>query len=115
MAWLDGHTRNEEDSVSALVMATTPKPTIEAGVALADVRLPLWPLSRTAPQQSYESTPHDGLEKRPSGRDALQALLAFSALHQQVRQRRALASRFNGFDTIAQSTEFEAGEQFVLV
>jgi N-acetylmuramoyl-L-alanine amidase/putative methionine-R-sulfoxide reductase with GAF domain len=114
MAWLDGHTRNEEDSVSALVMATTPKPTIEAGVALADVRLPLWPLSRTAPQQSYESTPHDGLEKRPSGRDALQALLAFSALHQQVRQRRALASRFNGFDTIAQSTEFEAGEQFVL-
>jgi N-acetylmuramoyl-L-alanine amidase/putative methionine-R-sulfoxide reductase with GAF domain len=115
MAWLDGHTRDEETSVSTLVMATTPtKPTIEASVAFADMRLPLWPLSRTAPQQSYESTSHDDRERRPSGRDALQALLAFSALHQQVRQRRALASRFNGFDTIAQSTEFEAGEQFVL-
>jgi N-acetylmuramoyl-L-alanine amidase/putative methionine-R-sulfoxide reductase with GAF domain len=51
---------------------------------------------------------------RPSGRDALQALLAFSALHQQVRQRRALASRAQGFETIARPAEFEATEQFVL-
>jgi N-acetylmuramoyl-L-alanine amidase/putative methionine-R-sulfoxide reductase with GAF domain len=50
---------------------------------------------------------------QPSGRDALQALLAFSALHQQVRRRRALAARQNGFETIAPN-EFEAGEQFVL-
>jgi N-acetylmuramoyl-L-alanine amidase/putative methionine-R-sulfoxide reductase with GAF domain len=51
---------------------------------------------------------------RPAGGDALQALLAFSALHQQVRQRRALASRHNGFETIARPTEFEPAEQFVL-
>ncbi len=51
---------------------------------------------------------------RPSGGDALQALLAFSALHQQVRQRRALASRHKGFETIAPPAEFEATEQFVL-
>ena len=51
---------------------------------------------------------------RPSGGDALQALLAFSAMHQQVRQRRALASRRKGFETIAHPAEFEAGEQFVL-
>jgi N-acetylmuramoyl-L-alanine amidase/putative methionine-R-sulfoxide reductase with GAF domain len=50
---------------------------------------------------------------QPSGRDALQALLAFSALHQQVRRRRALASQ-HGFETIAPRTEFEAGERFVL-
>jgi N-acetylmuramoyl-L-alanine amidase/putative methionine-R-sulfoxide reductase with GAF domain len=40
--------------------------------------------------------------------------LAFSALHQQVRQRRALAARYQGFETVARATEFEAGEQFVL-
>ena len=51
---------------------------------------------------------------RPSGRDALQALLAFSALHEQVRRRRALARRQAGFDTISTTAEFEAGEQFVL-
>ena len=51
---------------------------------------------------------------RPAGGDALQALLAFSALHQQVRQRRALASKHNGFDTIEHPAEFEAQEQFVL-
>ena len=35
-------------------------------------------------------------------------------MHQQVRQRRALASRRNGFETIARATEFETSEQFVL-
>jgi N-acetylmuramoyl-L-alanine amidase/putative methionine-R-sulfoxide reductase with GAF domain len=102
-------------------MATTPtKPTIEvaAGHAdlRADMRLPLWPLGRTVPGPgtSYQGASHEVPEARPSGRDALQALLAFSALHQQVRQRRALASRLNGFEAIAQPTEFEATEQFVL-
>ncbi len=56
----------------------------------------------------------EGQELRPSGGDALQALLAFSAMHQQVRQRRALASRRNGFETIVRPTEFETSEQFVL-
>jgi N-acetylmuramoyl-L-alanine amidase/putative methionine-R-sulfoxide reductase with GAF domain len=63
---------------------------------------------------SYHVTSYEDRELQPSGRDALQALLAFSALHQQVRQRRALASRHSGFETIARPNEFEAVEQFVL-
>jgi N-acetylmuramoyl-L-alanine amidase/putative methionine-R-sulfoxide reductase with GAF domain len=95
-------------------MATTPtKPTVEVSSELTDLRVPVWPLERsvsaTGPGTSFEVR-----DSRPTGRDALQALLAFSALHQQVRQRRALASRCNGFETIARPTEFEAGEQFVL-
>jgi N-acetylmuramoyl-L-alanine amidase/putative methionine-R-sulfoxide reductase with GAF domain len=51
---------------------------------------------------------------KPSQRDALQALLAFSALHDQVRRRRALATRHNGFDSSTPVTEFETTELFVL-
>ena len=53
-------------------------------------------------------------ELRPSGSDALQALLAFSAMHQQVRQRRALAARHSGFESLPPKSEFAAEEQFVL-
>ncbi len=117
MAWLDGHTRDEERSLPAMAMATTPtKPAIEVGPALADVRVPSWPLERSGAGASYQTSYRASYERQqqPSGRDALQALLAFSALHQQVRQRRALASRRNGFDTIAPAAEFEPSEQFVL-
>ncbi len=62
----------------------------------------------------HAATSSETRELRPSGGDALQALLAFSAMHQQVRQRRALASRRNGFETLARATEFETREQFVL-
>jgi N-acetylmuramoyl-L-alanine amidase/putative methionine-R-sulfoxide reductase with GAF domain len=55
----------------------------------------------------------DDFDRRPSGRNALQALLAFSALHEHVRRRRALAARHGGFEAIALA-EFESGEQFVL-
>ena len=51
---------------------------------------------------------------RPFGADALQALLAFSALHQQVRKRRALAFRHKAFDSVPHAAEFAEGEQFVL-
>jgi len=104
-------------------MATTPtKPAIEVGSGLA-ARIPSWPLERgawapgqrTSPEEQSDKWPsHESREVRPSGRDALQALLAFAALHQQVRQRRALASRHSGFETIARPNEFEAQEQFVL-
>ena len=47
-------------------------------------------------------------------RDALQALLAFSSLHDQVRRRRALAHRSPQFDNGARTAEFEQQEQFVL-
>jgi len=100
-------------------MATTPtKPAIELGDKLADAPEPAWPLERGASAsgedvfRSATSPSTRGL--RPSGGDALQALLAFSSLHQQVRQRRALASRHKGFETIAPPAEFEATEQFVL-
>jgi N-acetylmuramoyl-L-alanine amidase/putative methionine-R-sulfoxide reductase with GAF domain len=115
-------------------MATTPtKPTSEVEVRDADAgafdagmsstRLPSWPLQRGdwPPEPIY---PNDRAEKQfrnsqPSARDALQALLAFSAMHQQVRQRRALASRHHGFETIPlgrdfTTHDFEASEQFVL-
>jgi N-acetylmuramoyl-L-alanine amidase/putative methionine-R-sulfoxide reductase with GAF domain len=115
-------------------MATTPtKPTSEVEARDADAgafdagmsssRLPSWPLQRSVwpPEPVY---PYDRAEKQfrnsqPSARDALQALLAFSAMHQQVRQRRALASRHNGFETIPlgrdfTTHDFEASEQFVL-
>ncbi len=111
-------------------MATTPtKPTIEVGAALTDAQVPLWPREHARRQSwrdnSYRQNagsdpnndrnvnPDDERPFRSSGGDALQALLAFSALHQQVRQRRALAAKHNGFETIATS-EFEPAEQFVL-
>ncbi len=95
-------------------MATIPtKPTIDVDARLGGSRVPSWPLGRSAYTPEQSAFP-DVRELRPSGGDALQALLAFSALHQQVRQRRALASRHHGFDTVARATEFEASEQFVL-
>src|SRR5580700_10438212 len=103
-------------------MATTPtKPTIAVDARLGAARVPSWPRGAIAPGQgaphddaSHEAVSDESRDLRPSGRDALQALLAFSALHQQVRQRRALAARHGGFETIARTTEFEAAEQFVL-
>jgi N-acetylmuramoyl-L-alanine amidase/putative methionine-R-sulfoxide reductase with GAF domain len=81
-------------------------------------RLPSWPLQPSAwppdPIYPYNQAEKSIRHSEPSGRDALQALLAFSAMHQQVRQRRALASRHNGFETIAPAHDFEASEQFVL-
>src|SRR5216684_4136630 len=53
-------------------------------------------------------------DRKHSHRDALQALLAFSALHEQVRRRKSLAARSNAFDAVGPEREFEAGEQFVL-
>ena len=103
-------------------MATTPtKPISEVAAGLPESRVPSWPGSTSSPSQG-DGYPNDfppsdlseAPKSRPSGRDALQALLAFSALHQQVRYRRALAARYQGFEVIARPSEFEQGEQFVL-
>jgi N-acetylmuramoyl-L-alanine amidase/putative methionine-R-sulfoxide reductase with GAF domain len=51
---------------------------------------------------------------KPSQRDALQALLAFSSLHEQLRRRKALASRPAPFDSLTPVAEFEPSEQFIL-
>src|SRR5712671_5989933 len=104
-------------------MATIPtKPTVEdsAGSSATTASWPAEQSQLTADQKAF----HARQELRPAGGDALQALLAFSAMHQQVRQRRALASRLNGFDSIprgseseatgSKATEFEAEERFVL-
>jgi N-acetylmuramoyl-L-alanine amidase/putative methionine-R-sulfoxide reductase with GAF domain len=95
-------------------MATTPaKPSLEMSASLPGARVPTWPLDR-----GTASRPHTAFEvgdsHHPGRRDALQALLAFSALHQQIRRRRALSLPSDGFETIGRVTEFEASEQFVL-
>jgi len=94
-------------------MATTPtKPSIEVTPAFPEIGVPAWPRAQERPPAAT-GTYIDEVPEKPSRRDALQALLAFSALHQQVRRRRALAARGTGFEVVPQA-EFEAGEQFVL-
>ncbi len=120
-------------------MATTPtKPDVEARTALAGTTVPGWPREESVAsslsdgghsrdeQHSSSDDPGQQNSTTPSPRDALQALLAFSALHEQVRRRKALAARHNGFDAAAKveqpesepskfgSPEFEPDEQFVL-
>lgn len=102
-------------------MTTTPTPpAIEAGGGLVTARMPAWPRDRSetapVPGSAYEAEPAHA-EPGSSGasrRDALQALLAFSALHQQIRQRRAFAAQNKGFEAVEAAGEFESGEQFVL-
>jgi len=86
---------------------TTTKPDIEMADSLSGSRLPAWP---HAPAQNLD----ENNISKPSQRDALQALLAFSALHDQVRRRKALANRQTGFDSPGAVSEFEATELFVL-
>jgi N-acetylmuramoyl-L-alanine amidase len=111
-------------------MATTPTKTgAEATTPLAVAEIPAWPGGRSiassfakdhpeqyGPAQDHSAHDQSALEavQKPSQRDALQALLAFSALHEQVRRRRALAVRSKGFDAVAPLAEFEEGELFVL-
>src|SRR5579863_6276819 len=92
-------------------MATTPtKTSLDAASEFLGKSVPAWPrMPGPAPHGAYPGE----FELAPSGRDALQALLAFSALHDHVRRRRALAARQAGFESIA-LPEFEAGELFVL-
>ncbi|MGO9084373.1 MAG: N-acetylmuramoyl-L-alanine amidase [Candidatus Sulfotelmatobacter sp.] len=107
-------------------MATTPtKPEVGATTPFAAASMPSWPRGQSAasnfatdhtqpdrPGQDHSSP--DGPTQKPTQRDALQALLAFSALHEQVRRRKALASRLNGFDSATPIAEFDQGELFVL-
>jgi N-acetylmuramoyl-L-alanine amidase/putative methionine-R-sulfoxide reductase with GAF domain len=97
-------------------MATTPtKPGIDASAEFLGNNAPTCPRVKSpATHQALDRNDfRDDFDQRPSGRDALQALLAFSALHEHVRRRRALAARHGGFEAIALA-EFESGEQFVL-
>jgi N-acetylmuramoyl-L-alanine amidase/putative methionine-R-sulfoxide reductase with GAF domain len=86
---------------------TTSKPDIDISDALTADAVPAWPTESAA--SGSDRPPH-----KASQRDALQALLAFSALHDQIRRRKALASRHGGFDSPVAVSEFEPGELFVL-
>jgi len=107
-------------------MATTPtKPEVAATTPFAAASMPSWPRGQSAasnfaadhaqPDRSgHDDSSRGGPAEKPTQRDALQALLAFSALHEQVRRRKALASRLNGFDLATPIAEFDQGELFVL-
>ena len=103
-------------------MATTPtKARVEGTGSLMAASVPAWPAgsgsgSGHSGQGNFGSddSPLGEEGQKPSQLNALQALLAFSALHEQVRHRRALAARHKAFDAGVLGTEFEAGEQFLL-
>src|ERR1700722_1068349 len=96
-------------------MATIPtKPETEATTSFTGAGAPAWPRGQAAVDPAHEldhSSPGDS--NKPSQLNALQALLAFSALHEQVRRRKAFAARHSGFDATP-VVEFEQHEQFVL-
>src|SRR5579885_514666 len=85
-------------------MATSTKPDIDLGPRVGGISVPAWP---TAPVPDIS-------KPASTSRDALQALLAFSALHEQLRRRKALAARLPTFDSKVPLPEFEPTEQFVL-
>jgi N-acetylmuramoyl-L-alanine amidase/putative methionine-R-sulfoxide reductase with GAF domain len=94
---------------------TTTKPDLDVTTPFDGVGVSAWPRGQSASDHlAQDSTRHSS---KPSQHDALQALLAFSALHDQVRRRKALAARNRGFDAgapVAHVAEFEQDEQFVL-
>jgi N-acetylmuramoyl-L-alanine amidase/putative methionine-R-sulfoxide reductase with GAF domain len=90
---------------------TTTKPDLDVTPPFNGVGVSAWPQEQSA-SGLYDYPAEDAT--KPSPRDALQALLAFSALHNQVRRRKALAARNNPFDAGASIAEFEQDEQFVL-
>jgi N-acetylmuramoyl-L-alanine amidase/putative methionine-R-sulfoxide reductase with GAF domain len=93
-------------------MATsTTKPELDVTSSLAGGSVPAWPRGQSA---SLVFDPAGEDRARPSHHDALQALLAFSSLHEQVRRRKMIAARSNGFDAGATVPEFDQGEQFLL-
>ena len=90
---------------------TTTKPDLGVTTPFAGAGVPGWP--REHGDSTASNRPEDDPSK-PSQRDALHALLAFSALHDQVRRRKTLAARHNAFDAVAPAAEFDQQELFVL-
>ena len=100
-------------------MATTPtKPDLAVTASLTTVGVPAWPRSGGSDAdisaEIAQFSAQEFASQKPSQRNALHALLAFSALHDQVRRRKALAARHNGFDAGVLHAEFDHDEQFVL-
>jgi N-acetylmuramoyl-L-alanine amidase len=86
-------------------MATATNPSHEGKIPFTGVEVPLCPPGQTAPADS---------QQEPSQRNTLQALLAFSALHEQVRRRKTLETRRTGDDGVVPEAELEKREQFTL-
>src|SRR6202158_655638 len=78
----------------------------------AGVVVPLCPSGENASRFSTDH-PADSPQE-PSQRNTLQALLAFLALHEQVRRRKTLETRRSGDDGAVPEAEFEEGDQFTL-
>ena len=94
-------------------MATsTTKPDIQLSNAVGGICVPEW--MRPDGVASEASSAHSSDPQKPTQLNALQALLAFSALHDQIRRRKALSARHNGFDSQSLAVEFEPEERFVL-
>ena len=89
-------------------MATSSTKTDVEVSNLAGVRVPDWATRNDGADSA------DEFREKPTQLDALQALLAFSALHDQIRRRRSLGACNSGFDAPVAVAEFEAEEQFVL-
>ncbi len=91
-------------------MATaTTNPSLEGKTPSSGVVLPLCP-----PGQTASSSPTDHPADSQSQRNTLQALLAFLALHEQVRRRKTLENRWAGDEGAVPEAEIEEGEQFTL-
>lgn len=98
-------------------MATAPtKPERESSDAFVPENVPAWPHAAGSVPIATDDVPTTPgvLAGRPTQRDALQVLLAFAALHEQVRRRKALAGRNSGIDSPPPPPEFEEGERFIL-
>lgn len=101
---------------------TTAKPDIEIRDPSSGKPVPAWPQNAGGEPtfaggpaaQSAGGPAAQSSARKPSPQDALQALLAFSALHDQIRRRKALATRSHTFDSPAEGDEFEPAELFVL-
>lgn len=87
-------------------------PSLEGKSPSAGVVVPLCPPGQTA-SSSDTDHPADS-QQEPSQRNTLQALLAFLALHEQVRRRRTLETRRIGNNGAVPEAELEEGEQFTL-
>jgi N-acetylmuramoyl-L-alanine amidase len=94
-------------------MATaTTNPSLAGKIPSAGVVVPFCPPGQTA---SSSSTDHPAdSQQEPSQRNTLQALLAFLALHEQVRRRKTLDTRRTGDDGAVPEAELEEREQFTL-
>ncbi|MGA7566911.1 MAG: N-acetylmuramoyl-L-alanine amidase [Terriglobales bacterium] len=94
-------------------MATaTTNPSLEEETPSAGVIVPLCPPGQTASSSSSDH-PSD-FQQEPSRRNKLQALLAFLAMHEQVRRRKTLQTRGIEDDGAIPEAELEEGEQFTL-